>query len=386
MCHLFDKMARWPDEAARRRRQGFEDFEYPGAGEALDLLPGNPDLIHLHNLHTNYFDLRTLPRLSEIAPVALTMHDTWLLSGSCAYARCCEGWKSGCGICPDEMMPPVIDRPATKDNWKVKNEIYRKTRLYVAAPSQWLLDQVRDSMLMQSVVESRVIHNGRDLTDFQPGDRVAARRKLGLPENASVLLFVAVHVRSNPWKDWTTVRKSAESLARRMPEEPILFLGLGEKAREERLGKTRIQTKPYLSDPKEVALHYQAADLFLHAAKADTFPNAVIESLACGTPVVATRIGGIPEQIRALAPPTAKDLEKNPCSEDQATGALAAPGDAEGMAAAAQWLLERKDLLARLGENAARDARKRFHLERMVEDYLAWFDHILKREKSGEND
>ena len=49
-----------------------------------------------------------------------------------------------------------------------------------------------------------------------------------------------------------------------------------------------------------VAQYYQAADVYLHAATADTFPRAVLEALACGTPVVATGVGGIPEQVRSL--------------------------------------------------------------------------------------
>src|SRR5205823_12310089 len=112
---------------------------------------------------------------------------------------------------------------------------------------------------------------------------------------------------------------------------------------EERLGNALIRFVPFENDAKIVARYYQAADVYLHAARADTFPNAVLEALACGTPVVATGVGGIPEQI----------------VNDQ-TGPIVAPGDAAAMANATVQLLRDSLMRMHFAENAARDAKTRF--------------------------
>ena len=72
---------------------------------------------------------------------------------------------------------------------------------------------------------------------------------------------------------------------------------LGEASPPERIGDVEIRFVPYLKDPRKVARYYQAADLYLHPARADTFPTTILEALACGIPVVATAVGGIPEQV-----------------------------------------------------------------------------------------
>ena len=77
----------------------------------------------------------------------------------------------------------------------------------------------------------------------------------------------------------------------------MLCIALGETAPSEQIGDIEIRFVPYQKDPEQVARYHQAADIYIHPARADTFPTTIIEALACGTPVVATAVGGIPEQI-----------------------------------------------------------------------------------------
>jgi glycosyltransferase involved in cell wall biosynthesis len=136
---------------------------------------------------------------------------------------------------------------------------------------------------------------------------------------------------------------------------------------------------PFQESPAALAQYYQAADVCLHAARADTFPTTVLESLACGTPVVASAVGGIPEQVRSL---TSLHGLGRAADAGEATGALVAPGDAEGMGRVVADLLTRADLRARLAGNAVRDARQRFGLDRQRDAYLEWYDELLERRAS----
>lgn len=95
--------------------RGVEDFRFPGTWQLLKLTTQPPDVVHCHNLHGDYFDLRAISMLSHQVPMILTLHDEWLLTGHCACTLGCERWKTGCG--PVRILPstPLCDgmRPST---------------------------------------------------------------------------------------------------------------------------------------------------------------------------------------------------------------------------------------------------------------------------------
>lgn len=353
-------------------QMGREDFDFPGTRHLADVLQTAPDIIHCHNLHGawlndgGYFDLAALPSLSRKFPVVLTLHDAWLLSGHCAHSFDCERWKAGCGHCPDLTIYPAATRDATAYNWQRKERIFAASRLYVAAPCRWLMDKVDASMFKPAAIEQRVIPNGVDLTIFTPADKQRARSRLGLPLDAKILLFAANGVKHNLWKDYRTMRAALARVAALMKERPVLFIALGDVEADETIGSARIRFVPYEHESSAVARYYQAADLYIHAAKADTFPNTVIEAGACGAPVVATAVGGIPEQVI-----------------DGRTGFLVPEGDAEAMAQRIVRLLGQQNVHRVMSGEAERVARERFDVTQQVRAYLEWYDSILLRAPSA---
>jgi glycosyltransferase involved in cell wall biosynthesis len=359
--------------------RGIEDFHFPGTWRLLGLSRLRPNIIHCHNLHGGYFDLRVLPWLSQQVPVILTLHDAWLFSGHCAHSFECERWKTGCGQCPDLSIYPAVRRDATDHNWRRKKSIFARSRLYISAPSQWLMRKVEQSILAPAVVDARVIPNGVDLSVFHPADKPAARLALGIPRDVRVLLYTANSIRYNIWKDYQTLTTAVTQLAECLRGPRILLIALGEKAPAQRIGQSEVRFIPYQKDPKVVAGYYQASDVFVHAARVDTFPNTVLEALACGTPVVATAVGGIAEQVKGLE--IARRLQiasLNQYGPNEATGALVPEKDANGMAVCIEQMLTDDALRSRIGKNAARDAQKRFDLERQVTEFLKWYELLLR--------
>lgn len=365
---------------------GLEDLDYPATLDILNLPPEKPDLIHGHNLHLGYFDLRALPWLSHQIPLFLTLHDAWLLTGHCAYPFDCERWLSGCGFCPYLSSYPPVKRDSTMYNWQRKRTIFENSKLYVAAPSRWLLGMAERSILSLGIVESRVVHNGIDLTIFHPSDQSSARRALGLPHSDPILLFTAHWVRINFQKDYSTLRQAIELLADRVGIRKIICIALGDDQPSEHVesaGSIEIHFIPYQDDIKKMPLYYQAADIYVHATRADNLPNTISEALACGKPVIASAVGGIPEQIRGL--------ENAPgilgrYGLDEATGILVPPEDAVSMADAIDFLLSHDLQRLRLGKNAAGDARQRFDLEQQSSVYLKWYEEILDRSNHAASD
>ena len=343
------------------RMQGIEDFDYPETWRLLNLIPARPDIVHCHNLHGHYFDLRGLPSLSKQIPVVVTLHDAWLLSGHCAHSFDCERWRVGCGRCPDLTIYPSVRKDATAFNWERKRRIYLQSRLYVATPSRWLMAKVKESILAAGIRESRVIPNGVDLSIFQPADREKVRSGLGILPGAQVLLFSANGIRSNIWKDYVTIRSAVSMISSRLRGEQVVLIAIGEDSPPERVGNAIVQFVPYQDDPRAVARYYQAADVYVHAARVDNFPLTILEAMACGVPVVATAVGGIPEQV----------------TEGQ-TGFLVPPRDPEAMANRTEQLLTDQELWRRTSANAADQASRRFGLDRQAESYLSWYQEILE--------
>lgn len=348
--------------SALQRLAGVEVFDFPATYRLFELAGFRPDLLHLHNLHHQYgyFDLRALPFFSRQLPVVVTLHDAWLLSGHCAHSLACPRWQTGCGRCPDLSIYPPVRRDATAHNWQVKRRIYQRSRVYIATPSRWLMDKVQRSILQPASVEARVISEGIDTDAFHPpADQAEARRQLGLPPEQPILLFTASGIRANPFKDYQTLRRAFERLAQQSPT-PVLLLALGEAGPSEFIQGAELRFIPFQSRPERVAQYYQAADLYLHAARADTFPSTVLEALACGLPVVASAVGGIPEQV-----------------QEGQTGFLVPPGNAETLAGQTLRLLAEPELRRGLGRQAAADARRRFDQRGMIAAYQGWFEEMI---------
>jgi glycosyltransferase involved in cell wall biosynthesis len=354
-------------QALMARLSGHEDFYHPDSRSLIDVAE-SVDLIHLHNLHGGYFDLELMPALTRRAPTVLTLHDAWLLSGHCAHSLGCERWRAGCGACPDLSIYPALLRDGTAFNWTRKQRILGQSRYYLASPSAWLLRQAEHSLVAGGAIEGRVIGNGVDLDLFRPGDRVAARRALSLPQEATVAVCVAYDLRTNPFKDYVTLREAAGLLGARPGSVPIQVLIVGESGPDEHFGAVELRFLGRLESREQLALHYQAADMYLHPARAENYPSAVMEALACGCPVIASAVGGVPEQVRDLAAEPA---------DGRATGMLVPAADAQALMAAIERLVQEPGLRRRMASDAAADARSRFGEARMIDTYLDWYDDIL---------
>ena len=343
---------------------GWEDFEYPGTSHILEIIKTKQNIIHCHNLHGSYFDLREISNLCINTPLVLTLHDAWMLSGHCAHSFGCDLWKQGCGNCPDLNIYPALRQDATAFNWQRKREIYLQSHLYVTTPCQWLMDKVMQSTLAPAIIESRVIPNGVNLKVFKTYDQMAARAELGLPKKAKIILFAADGIRKNIWKDYETMQAAVSKVAKSLNRSDLIFIALGESVRKIKIGQVELRFIPYQKDPLIVSRYYQAADAYIHAARVDTFPNTILEALACGTPVVATSVGGIPEQI-----------------EHGKTGFLTLPTDANDMALRIKQLLTDRDMAEEMGGQAAKSARSRFDLVQQAEEYINWYKKILAQRK-----
>lgn len=340
---------------------GKEDFCFPGTSNPSRYLLNEPTLIHAHNLFPSFFDFHSLKALSDKYPLLITAHDCWLMTGHCAHPFNCNRFETGCGNCPDLLIPPAIIRDNTRQNLKVKNRILSSAKPYLATPSKWLKKMFLRSKVTESFQEIRVIPNGVNTEDFFPiFEKKALRKKHYLEENALIFSFVGNKIQSNPWKNFDLMLDTLKILAQ-ITTQKVLFLCIGEDAEPIDSHNFKCQFIGHVNEVRSLNELYNCSDYYLHLAKADTFPNTVLESQSCGIPVFANPVCGIPEQI-----------------QENKTGWFLTNSESYQLAKQIKSIISSCNY-----DNLQHDCRdhilKNFSLEKMIKSYRGFYSDILKQ-------
>lgn len=251
----------------------------------------NPDIVHLHNIHTNDVNLEMLFdyfRENQIK-VYWTFHDCWAITGYCTHFDMigCDKWKTGCHSCQlSKEYSWFFDR--SKKQYERKKAIFEGIDLTIVTPSKWLAGVVKESFLKD--IEVKVINNGIDLDIFKPTES-DFREKYQL-QDKKIVLGVAF--------GWG-VKKGLDvfiELAKELPENyQIVLVGTDENVDKQL--PSNIISLHRTNNQKELAEIYTVADAFANPTREETYPTVNMESLACGTPVITFKTGGSPEIIDA---------------------------------------------------------------------------------------
>jgi glycosyltransferase involved in cell wall biosynthesis len=207
-----------------------------------------------------------------------------------------------------------------------------------------------------------VIPNGVPVELYGREHPDGVRRELNLPEESAVLVTVA---NLRPVKGHEDLLRAVALLRRSHPGLRLLLAGrdggilprLQSLARELDLGERVIP----LGERRDVPRLLAAADVAVQPSHREGFPNAILEAMSAGRPVVATAVGGNPEALR-----------------DGIDGFLVPPRDPPALAAAIDRLLSSPELRRRMGESARRRVEAEFSMERMVQRVAAWYESLAR--------
>lgn len=256
------------------------------------------DIIHLHWINHGFLSLGGLLKLFKLnKPIVWTMHDMWPFTGGCHYAGTCDRFMQGCGHCPMLRFPGKRDLSA--GIYRQKKNIWAKARIHAVGCSQWMADLAAKSGLMQGQ-QITSIPNPIDTKIFKPLNKKVCRAVFGLPTNKRLLLFGAANI-NDPRKGVKQLIQALELLNENHPElKKDLELVVFGKSNEEHLNSLpyKWHSIQFLSDTHKIAQLYNCADAFVLPSLEDNLPNTVMESLACGVPVVAFEIGGVPQMVK----------------------------------------------------------------------------------------
>jgi glycosyltransferase involved in cell wall biosynthesis len=155
-----------------------------------------------------------------------------------------------------------------------------------------------DEMISLGAAKERVtvIGNGVDLDRFQPVNQSEARQKLNIPADAQVIVSVGALI---PRKGFQFLIPAVAKIAARYPKLKAYIVGKGDPGELKELArKHNVDDRIFLVGSRaneELKDWYSAADLSCLVSSREGWPNVVLESLACGTPVLATGLWGVPE-------------------------------------------------------------------------------------------
>jgi len=320
------------------------------------------DILHFHCMHGGFFNYLALPGLTANKPTVITHHDMWNFTGHCAYSYGCDRWKIGCGECPYPDTYPRIQRDNTHLEWKLKRWVYGRSNLTMIIPSTWLRQLAEQSMLRNFPIYQ--IPNGVDTDMFCPLDSRECRSRFGIPPRKKVLMFSAmtmdVSKSSGLRKGGDLLMKALQTLPEAVKSDTVLLL-MGDKGKG--IAKSvGIETFDlgYVSDDDLKAAAYSAADLFVYPTRADNMPLGLLESMACGTPMVSFKVGGVPDLVRPGI-----------------TGYLAEPENTEDLSRGIVQLLEDRSLRKQMGRRCREIALKEYSLDRYIRRHVDLYRHIL---------
>lgn len=314
-----------------------------------------PDIVCLHWVNKGFMRVETIGKIT--VPIVWVMHDMWPFTGGCHYNfNDCENYKNKCGKCP------ILHSSSAQD--LSRKMIYRKMKSYekaadltLVAPSIWLANCASESSLLRNLKIVN-IPNGIATEVYKPISKEIARNLLNLPIEKKLVLFGALDALSDKRKGYHLLMKALNEM-RSWDAEIAIFGSSGMAEKIDLDFKIEVNYLGKLHEDVSLAILYSAADVTIVPSLQENLSNVIMESLSCGTPVVAYEIGGN------------KDMIKH-----KYNGFLAIPYDAESLAEGIDWILAHPDPQS-LGKAARKAVLDQYDIQLIAERNLQLYNEIL---------
>lgn len=313
----------------------------------------NPDIVHLHWICGGMLRIEDLSKIK--APIVWSLHDMWAFTGGCHYDEECGAYKNSCGQCR------VLNSHRKND---LSRYIFRRKKrtfahidnFTIVGLSSWLAKSAKESSLLR---DKRVVNlpNPIDTDLFKPFDKNLSRELWHLPKDKKLILFGAMGATSDPRKGFKELSDALRKLDHEEMIELIVF-GSSEPQNAPEFGfKTHYLGQ--LHDDISLVTLYNAVDMMIVPSLQENLSNAIMESLACATPVVGFDIGGNSDLI-----------------EHKKNGYLAKPFDTTALKEGIEWLLHCENY-ENICQNAREKVLKEFDSKMVTRKYIELYEEIL---------
>lgn len=267
------------------------------------ILPFVPDLIIAHWI-TGFVTAKTLAQVGSYfgVPVVWNLVDMGPITGGCHYTLGCEGYKHGCGNCP-QLKKHRSENDLSRRQAVERQHAMRIAKSVVVPCTEWLQNRVGESYIFKGVPSKKILL-AIDTEIFSPADKSEARAMLGLPDGREILFFGA-HNFKETRKGLRLLCESLAILHQQMEgdarlRERILLVSAGNASGLEDYSIPFDHRHiGFLQGDERLALGFKAADIFLNPSIEDAGPMMINESILCGTPVVSFDMGVAPDLVHS---------------------------------------------------------------------------------------
>lgn len=266
-------------QSIKGKTENFEIFSFPNTDYNIENHPlvKSADIIHLHWV-ANFLDWPSFFK-RVCKPIVWTLHDMNPFLGGFHYLG-------------DRNRNKAFFQDLEEKYISIKiNSVKHKENIHVVCPSYWMYTQSLSSSILGKFPHS-IIPNCIPVEIFQPLDRLKSRNIFGLPPNKKVILFVAASV-SNPRKGFKLLTRALNFFN----GDDYQLAIVGNSSLSDLVKTKSLSNLGEIENEEQMAAVYSAADIFVIPSIEDNLPNTMIESIACGTPIVGFNIGGIPDVV-----------------------------------------------------------------------------------------
>ena len=337
------------------RAIGFPDFLTPELFFHLANKKVNYSLYHFHDISLTFSPI-ALSWLSKHKPVVWTMHDCSPFTGGCIAPLDCIEFHSGCKSCPQLKQLPLgtkFDFTGIMQAYKAK--MLSRQIISLISPSQWLIEESKAAHAFK--IKPIYIPNYVNSEIFKPIDKSLVRRVLGLPEDRFIVLLSATGLADKH----KGVDFAIEALEPFKNKIFVIGVGIIEKNIQERLKDFPCLLTGYIYNDLLLAQYYASSDLYVFPTLADSFGLVAIETMACGTPSIAFKTGGVPEII-----------------EHNINGWLVKQKDIKGLVEGIQLVMREPERLARWSSNGLKKIMHEYSAEKFLSSHLKLYNSVIK--------
>jgi glycosyltransferase involved in cell wall biosynthesis len=321
------------------------------------------DIWHFHNLHGHFVSIPLLARESRRRKIVLSPVDQFLSTGYCPYTLGCERYLDGCGECPQLDLPyPGISRDATGVLLKMKKSAIAASRFHLLVHTDYLAAHYAHTFVGKLPIDR--IYYGVDTQVFRPVEKEAAAAALGIEPPGGFVVGLIHSAVDEKRKGLLPFLELLSRAAERMPVPlAVLLVGRGsEQAKEKATVPLTVTALPFLKSPRELAAALNLCDVLLYPTQADNLSLTCLDALACGVPVISSRVGGQPEAVR-----------------DGVNGFLCEPDRPEQFIERTARMAADPELTRRLSEAARRTAVEQFNIDTYIDNLAEYYERVLAR-------
>ena len=274
-----------------------------------------PDILHIHWINNGFLNIKDLKQIK--IPMIWSLHDANAYTGGCHYvAAACIGVKNHCMRCP--LLNSHFKYDISFWTFRAKKETYPKLNLTINGLSKWIANCAKDSALLK---DKTIINlpNPIDTNIFKPINKQIAREILGLNTNKKIITFGAINALNTDRKGYNELISALKKLDKNNIK--LIIFGASE-------GKNHIEGIEaiylgHLYDDLSLRIVYSLSDVVVVSSKVESFGQVALESLSCGTPVVAFDTSGLKDII-----------------DHKINGYLAKCYDVDDLACGIKWVME----------------------------------------------